>query len=242
MSGSVKSRKPYDATGRRDQARASRRQVVASATQMFLERGYAGTAVPAVADAAGVSAQNVYKAFGNKPGLLKAVFDVAMAGDDEPETMMQRQALTRVREEPDPRRKLRLYGEFVADTAPRHTPIQLLARAAAGTDTGAAGVWEQLCAERLHGMTMFARGLAEHLRDDVSVDDARDLLWAHNSPELYDLLVNIRGWPAAKFGSWLADSLIAALLPGKPGSPRRAPGKSSSSAAKPGSCLGSSGW
>jgi hypothetical protein len=62
-------------------------------------------------------------------------------------------------------------------------------------------------------MTLFARGLAEHLRDDVTVDDARDLLWTHNSPELYDLLVNARGWSPEKFGQWLSASLIAALLP-----------------------------
>jgi AcrR family transcriptional regulator len=213
MSESVKSPRRYDATSRQEQARASRRLVLEAATRMFTERGYVGTTVPAVARVAGVSAQNVYKAFGNKAGLLKAVFDVAMAGDDEPLAMMQREALTRVREEPDPREKLGLYGRFVADTAPRHTPIQLLARAAASTDSDAAAVWNQLCAERLHGMTMFARSLAEHLRDGVSVDDARDLLWTHNSPELYDLLVNARGWSPGKFGQWLSASLVAALLP-----------------------------
>ena len=213
MSEVVKGRKPYDASSRQEQARASRRHVLATATRMFLERGYSDTTVPAVARAAGVSPQNVYKAFGNKPGLLKAVFDVAMAGDDEPLAMMQREALTRVREEPDPSEKLRLYGRFIADTAPRHTPIQLLARAAAATDPEAAAIWDQLCAERLHGMTLFARGLAEHLRDDVTVDEARDLLWTHNSPELYDLLVNARGWSPERFGQWLSASLIAALLP-----------------------------
>ena len=213
MSEVVKGRKPYDASSRQEQARTSRRHVLATATRMFLERGYSDTTVPAVARAAGVSPQNVYKAFGNKPGLLKAVFDVAMAGDDEPLAMMQREALTRVREEPDPSEKLRLYGRFIADTAPRHTPIQLLARAAAATDPEAAAIWDQLCAERLHGMTLFARGLAEHLRDDVTVDDARDLLWTHNSPELYDLLVNARGWSPERFGQWLSASLIAALLP-----------------------------
>jgi len=40
--------------------------------------------VPAVAEAAGISPQSVYKAFANKAGLLEAVFDVAIAGDDEP--------------------------------------------------------------------------------------------------------------------------------------------------------------
>ena len=213
MSEVVKGRKPYDASSRQEQARASRRHVLATATQMFIERGYSDTTVLAVARAAGVSPQNVYRAFGNKPGLLKAVFDVAMAGDDEPLAMMQREALTRIREDPDPREKLRLYGRFVADTAPRHTPIQLLARAAAATDPEAAAIWDQLCVERLHGMTLFARGLAEHLRDDVTVDDARDLLWTHNSPELYDLLVNARGWLPERFGQWLSASLIAALLP-----------------------------
>jgi hypothetical protein len=64
----------------------------------------------------------------------------------------------------------------------------------ASADPDAAAVWNQLCAEGLHGMTMFARCLAEHLRGDVTVDDARDLLWTHNSPELCDLLVNSRGW------------------------------------------------
>ncbi len=213
MSEVVKGRKPYDASSRQEQARATRRHVLATATRMFLDRGYSGTTVPAVARAAGVSPQNVYKAFGNKPGLLKAVFDVAMAGDDEPLAIMQREALTRVREEPDPSEKLRLYGRFIADTAPRHTPIQLLARAAAATDPEAAAIWDQLCAERLHGMALFARGLAEHLRDDVTVDDARDLLWTHNSPELYDLLVNARGWSPERFGQWLSASLIDALLP-----------------------------
>ncbi|HZA31795.1 MAG TPA: TetR/AcrR family transcriptional regulator [Propionibacteriaceae bacterium] len=213
MSEVVKGRRPYDASSRHQQARASRRRVLATATQMFVERGYSDTTVPAVARAAGVSPQNVYKAFRNKPGLLKAVFDVAMAGDDEPLAMIEREALIRVREEPDPREKLRLYGRFVADTTPRHTPIQLLARAAAATDPEAAAIWDELCAERLRGMTLFARSLAEHLRDDVTVDDARDLLWTHNSPELYDLLVNARGWSPKKFGQWLSSSLIAALLP-----------------------------
>jgi AcrR family transcriptional regulator len=106
-----------------------------------------------------VSVQSIYKAFGNKPALLKTVFDVAIAGDDEPVPMLQRAALSRVRAEPDPRRKLSLYGEFVAEVSPRHVPIQLLVRAAAATDAEAARVWDQLRVERMTGMTMFARAL-----------------------------------------------------------------------------------
>jgi AcrR family transcriptional regulator len=215
MSPPVKPRRSYDASRRQEQARRTRRVMLQAAHRLFLERGYPATTMPAVAEAAGVSVQSVYKAFGNKAALLKAVFDVAMAGDDEPVPMLQRAALGRVRDEPDPRRKLELYGEFVAAVTPRHVPVQLLAKAAATTDPEAAGVWEQLQAERLEGLTMFARALADagHLRPDVSVEEARDLLWTCNSPETYDLLVLQRGWTPERYGRWVAGSLTAALLP-----------------------------
>jgi AcrR family transcriptional regulator len=214
MSSSVKPRRRYDSSGRQEQARRSRWAMLHAARRLFMERGYAATTMPAIAAAAGVSVQSVYKVFGNKAALLKTVFDVAIAGDDEPVPMLQRADLERVRDEPDPRRKLSLYGEFVADVAPRHVPIQLLAGAAAATDPEAAGVRDQLRAERLAGMTQFARALHQdgHLRPDVSVDEARDMLWACNSPELYELLVIQRGWTPQRYGRWVADTLTAALL------------------------------
>ena len=214
MSGTVKRRR-YNSAHRQEQARRSREQILRAAREMFIADGYAATTVPAVAQSAGVSAQNVYKAFGNKPGLLKAVFDFSFAGDDRPVPMLQRSALTQIRDEPDPRRKLALYGQFIAETAPRHAPIQLLARAAATHDPGAAEIWDQLCAERLHGMTIFGQALADAglLRPGITGDDARDLLWTFNSPETYDLLVNQRRWSPDRYGTWIADGLTAALLP-----------------------------
>ena len=62
-------------------------------------------------------------------------------------------------------------------------------------------------------MTHFAQHLkAEgHLRRGVSVSEARDVLWAHNSVELWDLLVRQRGWAPARYGRWIGNQLIAAL-------------------------------
>src|SRR3954452_4265842 len=131
MNEPVKSRRRYDATRRQEQARRTRATTLAAARRLFLSHGYSATTIAAVAQAAEVSSQQVYKTFGNKAGLVKALFDVAIAGDDEPVAMVQRESLTNVREEQDPRKKLRLYADFVAGTAPRHVPIQLLVRAAA---------------------------------------------------------------------------------------------------------------
>ncbi len=213
MADPVKGRRRYDASGRHRQAQQSRARMLAAAQDLFLADGYSATTMPRVARKAGVSAQSVYKAFGNKGGLVKAVFDTAIAGDDQPVSMTEREALLRVRNEPDPVAKLRLYAAFVADTAPRHVPVQLLVRSAAAADAEAALVWQQLCTERLTGMGLFAKALGPHLRDDIDIDDARDLLWAYNSPELWDLLVLQRRWSPDRYADELARSLIHALLP-----------------------------
>ena len=214
MSPPVKPRRRYDSSRRQEQARDNRWAVLQTARQLFLEHGFAATTMPAIASAAGVSVQTVYNAFGNKPRLAKAVFDVAIAGDDEPVPMLQRASLGRVRDAPDARTRLRLYGEFLAEVAPRHVPVQLVIRDAAASDPEARVVWAELQAERLKGMTMFARDLHDdgHLRPGVSANEARDVLWTCNSAELFQLLVLERGWPPERYGRWVAEVLISALI------------------------------
>ena len=204
----------YDASSRQSQARQNRRSVLAAARRLFLERGYSATTVAEVAREAGVSVETVYKGFGNKPGLVKAVFDVLVVGDDDDVPMMEREFVQRNMAEPDPRRKLESYGDHLAVLAPRVSPILLVVRAAAESDAGASGVWEQMQAERLTGMTAFATHLRDggHLRTGISKAEARDVLWVHNSVELWDLLVRQRGWSNPRFGRWLGQQLVAALL------------------------------
>jgi AcrR family transcriptional regulator len=210
----VKGQRPYDSTRRRQQAGQTRAAVIAAGQRLFLERGYAQTTMAAVAAEAGVSVETVYKAFGNKPGLVKTLFDVAIVGDDEPIPLMERDFVMRNIAEPDPRQKLIAYGAHLAETLPRAGPVQLVVRDAAATDAGAAEVWNQLDADRLAGMTAFAGHLHQggYLREGVSEEEARDVLWTHNSVEVWDLLVNRRGWTNERFGHWVGRQLIAALL------------------------------
>jgi AcrR family transcriptional regulator len=214
MSAPVNPRRTYQGAHRHEQARTTRSTMIEAARRLFLEHRYAGTTLAMVAEAAGVSIQNVYKVFGNKPGLVKAVFDVAIAGDDEPIAVQDRASIMAVRSEPDPRRKLDLYGRHLAAIGPRTMPILLVVRDAAASDDAAAELWQALQQERLTGMTRFATSLHEggHLRHDVSRNEARDVLWTYNSLEIWDLLVIQRRWAARRYGSWVSHQLAAALL------------------------------
>jgi AcrR family transcriptional regulator len=210
----VKRIRRYDASRRREQARENRARVLSAAGRLFLDKGYVDTSVPQVARAAGVSVQTVYKVFPNKAALLKAVFDVSVAGDDEDTPMVQREVIQHIQAEPDAAQKITMYLRHLAEGAPRHVPLQLLARDAARADHAAADVWAQMRQETLTAMTYFARDLLAtgQLRDTVTEGDVRDVLWTYHSPELYELLVLERGWPTDRYADFLADALIDALV------------------------------
>ncbi len=202
----------YDSRRRQEQARQNRAAVLESARRRFLEQGYSATTLGEVAGDAGVSVEMIYKAFANKAGLLKAVFDVSVVGDDEAVPMVERDVIAQMIGEPSAARKLEMYAEHLVESMPRAAPVQLLARDAAAVDRDAAAVFEQTRAEALAGMTVFARNLDATGSLRVSVDDARDVLWAYMSPEVYELLVLARGWTLERYGAFLADGMIAALV------------------------------
>lgn len=212
--GSVNSPPPrrYDSTRRRQQAQRNRHAVLTAARERFLAQGYAATTIADVARDAAVSVETVYKTFATKAGLLKALFDVSVAGDDEPIPMVHREVIQNVATEPDAARKLEMYAEHLAVSMPRSAPIQLLARDAAASSPDARGVWQQIRQETLTGMTMFASGLARTGQLRVSTKEARDVLWTYHAPELYELLVVERGWSVTRYGKFIARALIAALL------------------------------
>lgn len=214
MSDDVKPGRAYDASGRRSQAQANRRAVLAVAREMFIERGYAKVTIAAVAKAAGVSPETIYKTVGPKPALLKAVSDVAIAGDDEPVTLEAREYIQQTIAEPDPVIKVDRYATLIATSQPRFAPISQLARQAAMTDPDAAEVWAAMNTERLTGAGRFIGHLHENglLRKDITVEAARDLVWTYNSLEVYELLVLDRGWSLDAYRDFISKALIAALL------------------------------
>src|SRR6516165_873056 len=103
-------KRSYDASGRREQARARRLAVLLAARGLFERDGYRPTTIAAIAAHAGVSAESLYKGFGTKAALAKAVFDITLAGDDQPVPAAGRPAVQAIRDEPDARRKIAMFA------------------------------------------------------------------------------------------------------------------------------------
>ena len=208
----VKRSHTYNARRRRDQARRNRSRIIHTATAMFLRDGYSATTVQAIAAAAGVSADTIYKSFGGKPGLIRAIRDRALEGEGP--VPAERRSDELQERESDPRAIISAWGDFVAELAPRASPILLLIRDVAATDAEVRALRDELDADRLERMTTNARRLrdAGHLRPGISLAQAADILWTCSSPELYELLVLRRRWTPERYGRYVADAMINALL------------------------------
>jgi AcrR family transcriptional regulator len=210
--GKVKKIRSYDASGRLEQAGKSRQRVIEVARVAFLQTGYGGTTIAGIAERAGVSVETIYKAFGGKAGLVRAVHDRGLEGSAATPAEKRSDAMSG--SENDPRAVVANWGRLMAEVSPLVSPILLLVRAAAEAEPELASLLREVDEQRLARMKQNARVLAQRgfLRDGVSVDAAAEVMWAYTSPELYDLLVVRRRWTPAKLGEFAAEALAAALL------------------------------
>ena len=208
----VKAKRHYDATLRRAEAIRSHDRIIDMAQRRFLNDGYGPTTISAIAEDAGVSVDTIYKSFGGKPGLIRAMAARALLGRG-PVPAEQRSNELQTSER-DPRKLIARWGVFVTEIAPLAAPIMLLVRDAAGSHPELRPLIEEVHADRLRRMTDNARRFAAngHLRPGVTVAEAANVMWTYSSSELYELLVLRRGMPLKTFGRFVADAMIAALL------------------------------
>ena len=208
----VKTKRPYDSARRRERARTSRDAIIDEAERRFLADGYGGTTINAIAASVGVSADLIYKSFGGKPGLVRAIRARALLGQG-PTPAEDRSDALHARHT-DGREILRAWGALTAEVQPRVAPILLLIRDASANDPELSVLLDEMDADRLRRMTDNARRLqhAGHLRAGITLNFAADILWTYSAPELYELLVIRRRWSPARFGRFVAEAMINALI------------------------------
>jgi AcrR family transcriptional regulator len=216
MVDEARGKRAYDATARRERAALTRARIVDAATELFLERGYVGATIPAIAERAGVAVETVYRASSGKAGLLAAGVQAALAGGQERAAVPveQRKAIRDLIAETDPRRKLAAYAATQPGLWARVGPLLSVLDEAAAGDQELAELRDAQEAQRFEGMRSFAAHLraAGALRAGVDADRAADVLWTLCARATYDSLVHARGWTHADYRDWLADALQAALL------------------------------
>ena len=204
--------------GKRGQARTrlARAAVVDAARTLFLERGYGATTIEAISALSDVPSATVYRLFSSKRGILKALLDVSIVGDDEAAPLADRPHVRSLFADPDPKNQLAGFVGITAQVNSRTAPIYRILVSAASSDPDAAALLDELTRQRQEGQGLIARSLARAgaLRPELRQRDAADIIHALMSPEVYRMLVIDRGWPSERYQRWLTGILNDQLLAG----------------------------
>src|SRR5918995_828556 len=181
--------------------RLARRAVLDAAGTLFRERGYGATTIEAISRASDVPQATVYRLFSSKQGILKALVDASIAGDDAPVALTERPPVRSLLSAPDPRDQLARLAAVSVDINTRTAAIYGILTSAAGSDQEASALLDDLTRQRQQGQGRVATSLARSraLRPHLRARDAADIIHALASPELYRLLVIDRRWSTDRY-------------------------------------------
>jgi AcrR family transcriptional regulator len=214
MAERVKPKRPYQSPRRREQAAATRLEILDAAQRLFERHGYAETTMAAVAAEARVALKTVYIAFETKSGLLRALWNLRLRGGQDAVPVAEQQWYRAVLDEPDPERQLRMNAHNSAHGKIRIGKLLEVIRSAAPTDPDNAALWQRIQTEYHANQGAIVQSINDKgaLNPALDVPQATDILWTFNHPNTWQLLAGQRGWSAEQYEQWTGDLAVEQLL------------------------------
>ena len=203
----------YESAVREEQARVTRRRILDAADRLLVGGGYSSMTIARLAAEAGVSPQTVYNSVGGKAQVVKAVYDVRLAGDDEPVPIGDRPEFRAIVEASTAAECLRRYAGLGQLFWVRVGPLLSALPAGEGGDPVLTDLMTTTDGERRSGNDHLVRHLADRfgLPAGWSVERAVDLVWTLTSPQVADLLIRRCGWSVEAWGAWVTAALVRDL-------------------------------
>jgi TetR/AcrR family transcriptional regulator of autoinduction and epiphytic fitness len=215
MTSPVKRRRSYDRSNRARQARETRGRIVEAAALLFVRDGYSATSISAIAEEAGVAVPTVYASLRSKANILRAVVELTVRGDDEAAPLASRAGWQEMERRQNPRQQLAVFAHLHRQICDREAAIFAQLEAAAGADPEATQLLAEHDQRRYETQRRLARRLhrGKQLKPGLAAREAADVIWTLASERTYLALVRDRGWKADSYERWVAEQLVAALLP-----------------------------
>ena len=215
MTKQPQNKRKYNSFRRRVQAQETRRLILESARRLFLEHGYSGTTIQAIAQAAEVAPETIYAVFGSKRKILWHLMEISIGGDEQPIRLMDRPEPQAVLHDTDSLHQIGLFSKGISEILVRAAPVFEVLRTAAKCDKEFTDRIQIMLEERMQNMTTFVQHLERNgkLREDLNIPAAAELVWTLTSPEIFLLLTRDRKFSPDQYAVWLQTNLNRLLLP-----------------------------
>lgn len=201
-------KRSYDSSGREKLAAQTRAGILSAAKQMFQVEGFDRVTIQALAKVAGVSVPTIYALFKSKRGVLQALIDEAFP-------LEQFTALVDGSMQGDsPISCLEITAELACQIYEAEKELMDILRGASLVSSECRDLELEREKRRYDRQEAYIKKLSQEqwLAKGLSLQKARDILWALTGRDLYRMFVVERGWSAEEYKKWLAKTLIASLL------------------------------
>lgn len=208
MRASAADRRPYRSPVREERAARTRSAVLAAATRLFRERGWAPTGMRDIAHAAGVAVETVYASFPSKVDLLVTALEEALVGDPTAVPLTQRPEFAALSDDDRPTR-VASAARLLTDVHDRTAALYLALRQAAPGNPR--------LAEHLHLCDFRRRANVEHgltyVKGATLTGEERDGLTTVLDVDVYQQLIEGCGWSRRQYESWVVGVVNRLLGP-----------------------------
>ncbi len=208
-------KRKYDSSRRQARALESQTQIIEAARELFVENGYSGVSIEAIARKAKASPVTIYSVFKNKRTVLSRAMDLAAGTDGSPIPIMLRSYIQEVASEKNQHRQIQMFANRMKMFFSQIAPLVEVLRDAAKTEPDIKKLLNKYLDDRYQGMSFFIDCLQANgpLRSGLSKLTAVETIWTLASADVYNLLVQVRGWSGEDYEIWLSETLGRLLLP-----------------------------
>lgn len=198
----------YHSDLRTQQSQETKSRIMASAKQLFESKGFDQVTIDEIAVAAQVSAPSIYAIFKSKRGILFTIMDEALSVEQRTELVEE------VYKEKSPRRKLEIAAQISRQLYDAEKKQWNMLRGVSIVNPELKKLENEMEKRRYKRQqkTVEAMSKANAFKKDVSITQARDILWALTGRDIYRMLVAERRWSSNDYESWLSETLIQNLL------------------------------
>lgn len=198
----------YRSPLRAQKAARTRRMIIASAAEVFAERGYAGATMPLVAARAGVSVESVH-GVGTKAALLILAFKQAYSGEEGWKSILDEPDLTAIMSTDDTALAIAAYAAFIAAANSRTGGLWPAVRTASASEPQVAAAVAELLELKRQDFVMGVGWYVDRGRVSPDVDPlaVAPYLYVLTSQETYDQLVHDWGYSIESYTRWLTEAI-----------------------------------
>jgi len=203
----VTERRTYTLRKRARAAEDTRQRIIAAAQALFAEAGYPNVSLDDIAARAGVSRQTIYVQFGAKNGVLRAVVEhIEQAQFGDVQAGLQRTT--------DPVDSVRSGIGIQITFFSAHADLLRTFYAQAAHDPEVRALWQERTRWRLDALRWLFDLIEREgqLAPGWSAGAAADWIWSLISFQVYDMLVNERGWSPQQLEEQVRQAIDMMLL------------------------------